>query len=308
MDDFAWIETFIKVVESGSFSAAARATNSSISSVARQVQMLEKQLGIRLLNRTTRSLSLTEPGRRFHERVSEVARELSNAKSEASSFSEEVKGELRVSLRVSTGPTFIVPALSRLLAQYPHLRLDISLTDERADLVANNIDVAVWMGVIPDTDLVARRLSQTNRIICGSPDYFQSHGMPCVPADLAHHNCLRYKGPSYGNVWKFEKDGEHQEVAVDGNLRTANGAVLLGSALAGLGLVMVHEWMARLAIENGQLVRALADYRVSPGAGDVDVYVVYPSSRGMSRKVRIFVDFLVDLFDQEPAILSRQPR
>lgn len=302
MDDFARIQTFLKVVESGSFSAAARATNSSISSVARQIQSLEQELGIRLLNRTTRSLSLTEPGRVFHDRVSAIARALFNAKSEASSFSEDVKGVLKVSLRVSTGPTFIVPALPRLLAQYPDLRLDVSLTDERIDLVANNIDVAVWMGDIPDSDLVARRLSRTKRVLCGSPEYFRRYGTPRVPADLARHNCLRFAGLSYGNVWSFDKDGVHEDVPIDGNLRTGNGSVLLGSALAGLGIVIVHEWMVRLAIANGQLVRVLPDYHVSPGAGDVDVFVVYPSNRGMSRKVRIFVDFLVDLFGgDEPA-------
>lgn len=149
MDDFIRIHTFIKVVEAGSFSAAARCTRSSISAVARQVQSLEEDLGVRLLNRSTRSLSLTEPGQLFFERARSISKDLSNAKSEAKSFQESVKGVLRVSLRVSTGTTIIVPALPRLINQYPDLRFDISLTDERPDLIANNIDVAVWMLKFP---------------------------------------------------------------------------------------------------------------------------------------------------------------
>lgn len=295
MDEFTRIQTFIKVVEAGSFSAAAR-HESSISSVARQVKSLEDELGVRLLNRSTRSLSLTEPGRRFYERVCVIANDLKNAKSEATSFQESVKGVLRVSLRVSTGTTIIVPALPTLLEQYPELSIDISLTDERRDLVANNIDVAVWMGNIPDSELVARRLSPSQRIVCGSPTYFQRHGVPRSPADLREHNCVLFTARSYGNVWGFTRDDQHEEIEVQGTVRSDNGLVLLSAALSGLGLIVVHEWMVRLPIAQGALVRVLDDYSVNPKAGDAELYAVYPSSRGLSRKVRVFVDFLVALF------------
>jgi DNA-binding transcriptional LysR family regulator len=296
MDDFTRIETFIKVAEVGSFSAAARCTDSSISSVARQVQSLEEELGIRLLNRSTRSLSLTEPGRMFYDRACAIARDLSNAKSEATSFQESVKGVLRILLRVSTGTTIIVPALPKLLAQYPELSFDISLTDERLDLVANNIDVAVWMGHIPDSEIVARRLSPSQRIVCGSPKYFEQKGVPERPDDLERHNCLLYTARSYSNVWGFAQNDARQEIKVQGNLRSDNGSVLLSAALADLGVIMVHEWMVRAPISRGRLVRVLSDYSVSPKAGDAELYAVYPSSRGLSRKVRIFIDFLVELF------------
>ncbi|MFT3719588.1 LysR family transcriptional regulator [Pseudorhodoferax sp.] len=300
MDEFTRIQTFVKVVETGSFSAAAR-HESSTSSVARQVKSLEDELGVRLLNRTTRSLSLTEPGRVFYERACALVKDLNNAKLAVSSFQDDVKGLLRVSLRVSTGTTIIVPALPALLEQYPELRIDVSLTDERCDLVAHNIDVAVWIGHIPDSNMIARRLTPSQRIVCGAPAYFRRRGVPQVPADLRRHACIVYNIPTHRHAWTFSKDGQHEEVEVQGALRSDNGLVLLSAAQAGLGLIVVHEWMVRLPIAQGQLVRVLADYAVNPTVGDADLHVVYPSSRGVSRKVRVFVDFLLQLFQGQAA-------
>lgn len=295
MDEFTRIQTFIRVVEAGSFSAAARDL-SSISSVARQVKALEDELGVRLLNRSTRSLSLTEPGRRFYERACAIANDLSNAKSEARSFQDSVKGVLRVSIRVSAGTTMIVPALPAFMAQFPELTLDISLSDERRDLIANNIDVAVWMGHLPDSEIVARRLSPSRRMVCGSPAYFERYGVPRTPEDLRRHNCLLYTARSYGNRWGFNRDGQQEEIEVQGSLRTDNALVLLSAALSGIGLIVVHEWMVRLDISQGRLAAVLGDYTVHPRPGDAELYAVFPSSRGLSRKVRVFVDFLVGLF------------
>lgn len=300
MDEFTRIQTFIRVVEAGSFSAAAREM-SSISSASRQVKSLEDELGVRLLNRNTRSLSLTEPGRRFYERACAIFNDLSNAKSDAKSFQDSVKGVLRVSIRVSAGTTMIVPALPAFMAQYPELSLDISLSDERRDLIANNIDVAVWMGHIPDSEIVARRLSPSQRIVCGSPAYFERHGIPRTPEDLRRHNCLLYTARDYGSRWAFSRDGREQEIEVQGSLRTDNSLVLLSAALSDLGLIVVHEWMVRLYIADGRLARVLGDYGVNPRPGDAELYAVYPSSRGLSRKVRVFVDFLVDLFGRPGA-------
>jgi DNA-binding transcriptional LysR family regulator len=303
MDELARIQTFIKVVEAGSFSAAARDV-SSVSSVARQVKSLEDELGVRLLNRSTRSLSLTEPGRRFYERACTIASDLSNAKSEVKSFQESVKGVLRVSLRVSAGTTMIVPALPAFLAQYPELSVDISLSDERRDLIANNIDVAVWMGHLPDSEIVARRLSPSLRIVCGSPAYFERHGIPETPEDLRRHSCLLFTGRSYGNRWGFTRDGQLEEIEVQGSLRTDNSLVLLAGALSDLGLIVVHEWMVRLPVSQGRLVKVLDNYTVNPRPGDAELYAVYASSRGLSRKVRVFVDFLVDLFRAPEALVD----
>lgn len=295
MEELARIQTFIRVVEAGSFSAAARDLG-SISSVARQVKSLEEELGVRLLNRNTRRLSLTEPGRAFYERSCKIANDLNNAASEARSFQEGVKGVLRVSLRVSAGGSIIVPALPTFLQQYPELILDISLTDERRELIGNNIDVAVWMGHLPDSEIVARRLSVTHRIVCGSPAYFKLHGVPAAPADLREHNCLLFSGREYGHKWGFTRGDQHEDVEIGGNFRTDNSIALVSAAIADLGLIVVHEWMVRLLISQGRLVKIFDDYTVNPRPGDAELYAVYASSRGLSRKVRAFVDFLVQLF------------
>jgi DNA-binding transcriptional LysR family regulator len=300
MDEFTRIRTFIKVVESGSFSAAARNV-SSISSVARQVKSLEDDLGVRLLNRSTRSLSLTEAGRRFHERVCAVAHELDRATSEAKAHQEDVKGVLRVMLRVTAGTTVVVPALPRLLAKYPELELEISLDDKRHDLIANQIDVAMWLGELPHADLVARRLTPTQRIVCATPDYLRQHGVPRTPQDLQRHNCLVFAAPSYQNRWAFSRGDQQEEVEVHGNLRSDNGMVLLSAGMTGLGVIVVHEWMVRHLIDAEHMVRVLEDYTVHPRAGDAELYAVYPSSRGLSRKARVFIDFLVETFNPAAA-------
>lgn len=301
MDELGRVNTFIKVVEAGSFSAVAR-HESSVSTVARQVKSLEDELGVRLLNRNTRSLSLTEPGRLFYERVCAISNDLKQAKSEATSFQESVKGVLRVSLRVTAGAAIIVPALPALLEQYPELNIDVTLTDERCDLVADNIDVAVWIGDLPNADIVARRLSPSRRIVCGSPAYFQRHGIPQIPADLHRHNCLLFTAPSHGDVWEFHKDGECEKIKVQGNLSSANGLVLRSSAMADLGMIVVHEWMVRLDMSQGSLIRVLSDYVVKLTATEAELHAVYSSSRGLSLKVRVFVDFLLELFrDGGPA-------
>ena len=295
MDQFTRIRIFIKVVEAGSFSAAARDV-SSTSSVARQVNALEDELGVRLLQRSTRSLALTDAGRRFYERVTSIATDLNHAKAEVKSLHDDVKGRLRVQLRVATGTTVVVPALPRLLAQHPELSLDISLSDERRDLIANDIDVAVWLGDLPDSEIVARRLSPNRRIVCGSQAYLDKHGVPSTPEDLRHHNCLVFSAPPSCDRWSFTRAGEHVYVEVRGTVSSDNSIVLLSSGMADLGLVIVQEWMVRQLISEGRMRRVLSDWAVSPRPGDAALYAMFPSSRGVSRKVRVFVDFLVELF------------
>lgn len=295
MDELGRIRTFINVVKAGSFSAAARHL-SSVSSVVRQVNSLEEELGVRLLNRSTRSLSLTDAGRLFYDRATVIADSLASAASEAKSLTEDVKGPLKVSLRVTAGTTVIVPNLQKLFAQHPELSLDILLTDERRDIIAEGIDVAMWMGELTDSNLVSRRLSSTRRIVCASPAYLSTHGIPQAPQDLANHQCLLFTAPSYGNRWSFSRDGEKQDVEVGGHVRSDNGLVLLASGVAGVGIVIAHEWMMRTLIEQGLMVRILNAYTVNPRPGDADLYAVYPSSRRLSRKVRVFVDFLVEIF------------
>jgi DNA-binding transcriptional LysR family regulator len=296
MSELNRIQTFIKVVEAGSFSAAARHTL-SVSAVARQVKSLENELGVRLLNRSTRSLSLTEPGEVFYRRVRAIANDLSQAISEAKSFQADVKGTLRVSLRVAAGTTVVIPALPTFLDRHPELSVEVILTDERLDLISNNIDVAVWMGDLADSELIARLLNSSKRVVCGSPSYLERHGIPSTPEELANHNVLLYTEHSYATRWSFTKEDQRQDIEVQGNVRSDNTMVLLFAAMAGTGLIIVNQWMVQPLIAQGRLVPVLSDYLVNQGAGEPNHYAVYASSRGMSRKVRAFVDFLMQLSD-----------
>lgn len=298
MDELATNRAFVQVVESGSFSAAARRLNTSVSSIARQVNALETMLGVRLLNRTTRQQSLTEAGQLYYENVRHILREIDTVKREVSSYQDAVKGLLRAHLRTSAGNQVVVPALPRFLERYPGVTLDITLTDERVDLVAKGLDVAVWLGNLEDSSMIARRLSRSRRVLCGAAGYLRRMGVPETPADLTAHNCLVYTASHYGNIWRFSRDGDTTEVTVSGNLQTISSSVLMSSALNGLGLIVVQEWMVREALRSGDLVRVLADYDVSPTEFDTALYAVYPHSRRLSPKTRAFIDFLVDLFNE----------
>lgn len=298
MEELGRIRTFISVVKAGSFSAAARHV-SSVSSVARQINSLEEELGVRLLNRSTRSLSLTDAGRLFYHRVTQISNSLASVSSEVRSLNDEVKGSLKVSLRITAGTTIIAPNLPKLFAKYPDLSLDVILTDERRDIIAEGIDVAMWLGELSDSNLISRRISPTRRVVCASPSYLAKRGIPKAPKDLLEHNCLMFTAPYYGQTWGFTRDGNHEEYEVRGSVRSDNGLVLLGSAIEGVGVLVAHEWMMRSLIQQGKMVRILEEYTVTPRPADADLYAVFPSSRRLSRKVRAFVDFLVEIFAEE---------
>lgn len=296
MDELDCIHVFIKVVETGSFSAAGRELNKSASSIARQIGWLESDLGVRLLNRNTRSQSLTEAGRLYYKRMSALSRDLAKAKSKARSSHESVAGFLRVALRTSLATTLVMPALPRLMAEYPDLELEIIVTDERLDLLANHIDVAIWVGELPDSELIARRLAPSRRVLCASPDYLDKHGIPKVPADLRNHNCLLFKTRSYGKSWSFTRDGNTVTVPVRGSIISDNGLVLVAAAERGMGLIIMPEFMVHDMLQDGRLQSVMPDYAVGPVVTPAPVYAVFPSSKGLAKRIRVFVDFLVTLF------------
>lgn len=297
MDELLKIRTFIDVVENGSFSAAARKQDVSISSIARRVAALEEDLGVRLLNRNTRNLSVTEAGELYYRQSREAVRGLDAARVEATSFQEDIKGMLRVSLRISVG-VMVLPKLERFLEEHPDLSIELSLTDERLDLLQNNIDVAVWFGPLDDSELIARHLSAGHRLLCASPDYIAKHGKPKRPEDLANHRCLTFKATSYSTKWFFKKDEEAIEMEVDGPFRSSSGLALMSAAISGMGLVMVQKYMIQNELDAGTLVPLLTDYEVSPTTSDSSINAVYSHSRMLAPKARAFIDFLVDCFKE----------
>ena len=169
------------------------------------------------------------------------------------------------------------------------------MSDERVDLIANDSDVAVWLGELPNSDLVARRSSKSHRVICGSPGYLAAHGTPTCPQDLLKHNCIVYTAPQYGDCGQLSKDGRTERLQVVGIIRSNNSLVLLSAAQAGLGLVVLQEWAVRLPIAEGRLVRVLEDYRVNPIEREAALHVAYVNSQSNPRKIRAFVSFLIDL-------------
>jgi len=296
MDELTLIRAFLSVVDHGSFSAAAREKNMTVSSVARQVSALEEALGVRLLNRTTRHHSLTEAGDLYYEQVRTLVRQLDSLRHQAASYQEAVKGTLRAQLRTSAAMHLILPAVPAFLAENPGLRLYIHLSDHLVDLVENGFDLAVWLGVLQDSNLISRKLSGSHRIVCGSPRYFDIHGEPQHPADLSKHNCIVYDPDHYGRTWRFRSGKESIEVRVAGNLQTNNSSALMAAAVGGLGLIVSQEWMVRTAIAEGVLRQVLSGYSVRPTDFDAELYAVYPHSSRLSPKTRAFVDFLVGLF------------
>ena len=298
MDEMLTNRAFLQVVDSGSFSAAAAELGVSVATVARQVNSLEARLGVHLLHRTTRTLSLTEAGKLYFDRIREVLHSYDSVKREVASFQKDVKGLLRVHLRHSVGNQVIVPALPGFLDKHPNIKLDVTLTDAREDLVAQGVDVAVWLGSLEDSSLIARRLTPGKRLVCCSPAYAAKRGLPDHPADLARHNCIVYRARSYDSSWRFTKGGQTASVAVTGNLESGNSAVLMTSALNGLGFVMLQEAMVRAAIEAGELINVFPDYSVSSTDADIALYAVYPGSKQTSPKTRAFIDFLVLLFKE----------
>jgi DNA-binding transcriptional LysR family regulator len=299
MDELNALRIFIQVVDEGSLSATARRNHLAVSSIARQLKTLEDALGTRLLNKTTRQQSLTEAGALFYKKAKHIVSELDRAKRDISSFQQSVKGLLKVYLRTSAACAVILPALADFLTRNPQLTLDVTLGDERIDLIANGIDVAIFLGHLEDSSMVARRISPSQRVVCASPDYFKRHSPPLTPQALTQHNCLIYQADQYGELWHFTREKEKIDVPVAGNLHTSSAPTLLAAALSGLGLMVVQKWMVSKAIQDGQLQSVLTDYQVSPTVHDTALYAVYPHSRGLSPKARVFVDFVIELFRQQ---------
>ncbi len=301
MDTFSGMRLLTEVVEGGSFSAAARSLGLAPSSVARGIGTLEDDLGVRLLNRTTRKLSLTEAGRLYHERSKRILAEIDDARLSVTQLEAEPRGLLRLSVPVTFGRLHVAPALPEFLASYPALRIDLCLTDAFVDLVEEGVDLAVRIGELQDSSLIARRLAPNIRVVCGSPGYFAKFGVPTAPADLSRHNCLVYKRQSNRALWRLRDREQTYEVEVRGSLWANNADALHTAALAGVGLAILPTWMVGQDVRRGTLQVVFAGYQVSPSALDTSIHAVFPYARRLSPKVRALVDFLANRFGPRPS-------
>ncbi|MEM8543912.1 MAG: LysR family transcriptional regulator [Cyanobacteria bacterium P01_H01_bin.119] len=290
MDRFNDLTLFVQVAQVLSFSEAARQLGMSPSGVSRAVQRLEERLGTRLLQRTTRSLSLTPDGRVYFERGLQILSDLEEVELELTQTQSTPKGILRVDLSTALGRIHIAPALARFVADYPELQVKVSLSDRLIDLNDEGIDVSVRLGSSPDSRLIAYPLARAPFVVCAAPGYLERYGQPQSPADLTDHNCINFIYPQSGRPfeWVFQQADDGFKVAVTGNLAFDSTEAVLESAIAGAGIAQLHNYIAGPAIQAGQLQPLLEGYR----ADGKLITLVYPQKRHLSAKVRVFIEFM----------------
>lgn len=296
-DSLPAMAVFVNVVESGSFSGAARTLALSKSAVSKTVSRLEESLGTRLLNRTTRKLSLTEAGRAYYEGCRRMLNEAESANQAVHRLTDAPRGTLRVNLPMSFGILQVAPLLPAFLERYPEIDLDAAFEDRVVDLVEDGYDMAVRVGVLADSSLIARRLAPNRRVLCAAPSYLEQHGTPQSPEALAAHSCLLYSYQASGDTWRLYGPEGERSVRVSGRLRLNNGDAIRCAAVAGLGIAYLPTFMVGPDLQAGRLVAVLSEWMDGDQGA---VHAVYSSGRHLSPKVRVFIDYLVECFGVEP--------
>lgn len=293
MDRLQAIEVFVKVAELKSFSAAARALDLSRTLVSERVRDLEDDLGVRLLQRTTRRVSLTEPGAAFLERVRLGLAAFEEAAAEASSLTAEPRGTLRVNAPMSFGFRHLASSIGAFMQQYPQVRVELTLTDLHVNLLEDKVDVAVRIGDLRDSSLIARKLATCRMMLCAAPSYLKKRGAPKHPRDLVGHTLLFYTYWLESDVWRFKRRGEEIVVrAGDAALRCNNGDAVAEAAAQGAGIALQPNFIAGPLIKEGRLVELLPAWR----AAEFGVHAVYVQSQFVPAKSRAFIDFLSDAY------------
>ncbi len=297
MDRLAAMQVFAQVVESGSFAKAAERLGMSTSAASRQVAELEAHLHTRLLNRTTRRVSLTESGRAYYERAVPLLADLEEAEQEASRATVVPRGTIKLTTSVNFGVRHVAPAIAAFLVRHAEVRFDVALSDRVVDLVEEGFDLAIRIGGAGSDNLVARKLGETRLLACAAPAYVEKHGAPQCPEDLARHNCFTYEYVTPRNLWRFrDAAGKERAVRVSGNLHSNNGDLLAEAAAQGAGIVFEPAFIVGREVRAGRLLALLEDFVAPP----MPIYAVYPSRKHLSAKVRLFVDFLAERYANAP--------
>ncbi|MEO1522899.1 MAG: LysR family transcriptional regulator [Cyanobacteria bacterium J06633_2] len=290
--DIDALQQFIDVVRQGSFAAVARERNIDPSSVSRAIANLEKELQVRLFQRTTRKLSPTEAGSTYFERVESLVEELQEATAHIAETSGQPKGTLRVTTSVSFGQRCLIPLLPTFQTTYPDLNVDLLLTDAVVDIVTERIDIAIRLGILKDSNLIAQRLMQTFYQVCASPRYLQEHGFPEHPTEIEQHNCLLFPLPGFRTRWIFENgEGERYEVPVKGKTTISNAMALQQCAIAGMGLALLPHWITHTEIQLGHLINVFPDYTITATDFNTAAWLVYPSRTLIPLKVQVFIEW-----------------
>lgn len=288
------LRIFVSVANAGGFAAAADALDLTASKVTRAVAKLETSLGVRLLNRTTRTVSLTEAGQDFLTRIVPTLDEIDAAAELARRGTADLTGVLRVGASVSFGQTVIAPALPKFRAEHPHLAIDLILSDAMTDIVADRVDVAVRHGALDDSTLIAQKLKHVSYRLVSSPGYLSEAKPIRSPADIAHHPCLTYPYPAFRSEWRFQRGSQQKDIEIHPMMRVSNAAALAACVTSGMGLALLADWLVDRDIEEGRLVNVLPDWSAS-GAGtesDPALWIVTPSRAFVPAKTKAFVEFL----------------
>jgi DNA-binding transcriptional LysR family regulator len=307
MDQLSAMATFVCAVETGSFSAAARSLPSSLTSVSRQISALEQHFGTRLLLRTTRQLALTDDGRMLYERAKSILGEVREIEAALSRDRHQPSGRIRVSCPSLMGRLVIAPLLAEFLHRYPLLSVDLLLVDRAVDMVEEDIHLAIRVGRLRDSQLVARKLADLRMIVCAPPTYLERRGVPQAPRDLAGHDCLIFSNAPGSAEWRFaESMKADRKIRISGRLWMNSLDALATAAKEGAGIVRVPSWQVEADIRAGSLRRILADYEPPP----TPLHLMFQPSRLASPKTRAFVDYLIerwraiDPFGEHPAAMS----
>jgi DNA-binding transcriptional LysR family regulator len=294
MDQFKQISTFVDVAARGSLSAAARAEGIAPAMIGRRLDALEERLGVKLLQRTTRKIALTNEGIAFLEDCQRILAELENAESAVSERSARASGHLLISAPAGFGRQHVAPLLPSFLAEHRDVSVTLNLNDRVVDLIGEGIDVAIRIAALSDSNLIGVKLADNKRVVVASPAYIKRHGAPLSLDELAKHNCLAISSEGSQRGWTFRQNGKNVTLKVTGNMVCNDGAVLHEWALSGKGLAWRSMWEVGTAIESGQLVTVLDEF-AAPGN---DIYAVFAQRRHLPLRIRAFVDFLRHAYAQ----------
>jgi DNA-binding transcriptional LysR family regulator len=290
------MRVFTAVVDSGSFVGAADKLSVSPGMVTRYVAQLEAHLGVRLLHRTTRKLSLTEEGSDYYQRSLQIIASIEDAELSATKGRVDPHGILRITMASSLGLGHLDRAIADYLQRHPNIEVDLMTSERMVDLVDEGFDLALRVTKEITPGLVARRIAPVSIIACASPEYLEAYGSPKSPEDLAGHNCLLYPLAMFHNKWRFCLDGVEQFVPVKGNLRVNNGNILVSAALAGMGIIYEPDFHVAKYVKRGRLVQILKEWETV----ELSLFAVYANRQFLPLKVRSFIDFLVDYFGPQP--------
>jgi DNA-binding transcriptional LysR family regulator len=287
MDRMTSMAAFVKITEVGGFAAAARKLGVSPSTVTTQIQDLEDRLGVRLLNRSTRKVSLTELGKAYYERCMHILADMDEADRAINAMHAKPSGVLHLNVSISI-PFFVAPVIAEFTSLYPDVKVNMMMSDRMVDLVEEGIDLAITTLPVPNSNLIMRRVGSVRLVVCGSPDYFARRGVPRYPDDLVHHNCLKYAFSSWGSEWRFESPDGERAIHISGNMEANSVNALKQAAVLGQGLILAPDYLVADEVKLGRLIAVLTEFH-NP---ELPINAVYPHRQHLSTNVRSFLDLV----------------